>query len=547
MIIKRDLILIISFLKKEIIFSAVFCIVSFCCNALSAQCKYELKDYMQLGIVAGTGDNAPFWLVSNRNGLSSIETNSGYVRYGIGINGVIGRKGNWCYSSGLDLKIGYNHKYRPVVHQFYADVSYKWLTLSVGAKECNAEMRGFCSLSGVNGNRILNSFSSLAFNGLGELGTGGLVYSGNSSPIPQFYVGVPEYVTIKGTKSLLKLRGHISYGIFLDSRFQREFTLDNPQAKYNEYALYHSKSFFMQVGDEKRFPLKLEAGLEMDMQFGGNIYTHSTGKYLSMPTRFKDFMMAFVPTGGDETVPFTEQSNITGNQVGNWHLALTVDTKPVDVRLYGEHLFEDFSQLFFFEYQNNINNKRTVVYYPWRDFMLGVSIKNKTGFLNFISNIQYEYVSTYDQSGACYNDPNDYFIEQMDGLDNYYNHAIYSGWHYYGMGIGNPLLFAPLYNDDGSLEFKANRMRAHNVGVNGAFGKKNEFLYRLLYTYSENWGTYINPFFKKKYTTSLLADFIYSPNDKSWLVSASVAYDRSNYIGNNFGVMLSFAKIGFLK
>ena len=210
-------------------------------------------------------------------------------------------------------------------------------------------------------------------------------------------------------------------------------------------------------------------------------------------------------------------------------------------------MFEDFSQLFFIEYQNNIDNKRTLVYYPWRDIMIGVSVKNKSGIFDFISNIQYEYVSTYDQSGACYNDPSDYFIEQMDGLDNYYNHAIYSGWHYYGMPLGNPLLFSPLYNTDGSLGFKANRMRAHNVGVNGAFGGRKEFLYKLMYTYSENWGTYVNPFLKKRYTTSLLADVMYSPYGKSWFLSASVAHDKSNHIGNNIGVMFSFVKKGLLK
>ena len=532
-------------LRRYILLLVLLCMVL--PDVLPAQEKFVIRDYVQLNAVAGVGDNSPFWLVSNKNGLSSFDTANGYIRYGVGINGTFGKKGNWTYSSCIDLKTGYNHNSRPVVHQLYADVSYKWLTLSVGAKERNAEMRGFNSLCGVNGNEVLASFSSLAFNGLGELGTGGLVYSGNSSPIPQVYIGVPEYVTIKGTKSLLKLRGHIAYGIFLDNKFQENFTAINPKAKYNKYALYHSKSFFMEVGNVNKFPLKAEAGIEMHSQFGGNVYTHSKGKYLSMPTRFKDFLKAFIPAGGDEMVPFTEQSNITGNQVGNWHLALTLDTKPVEVQLYGEHMFEDFSQLFFLEYQNNINNKRTLVSYPWRDIMLGMSIKNKTGFLKFISNISYEYVSTYDQSGACYNDPNDYFVEQMDGWDSYYNHAIYSGWHNYGMGIGNPLVFSPLYNDDGSLEFKANRMRAHNVGVNGCFGRKNEFLYRLVYTYSENWGTYINPFFEKKYTTSLLADFIYSPNNKSWLVSASVACDRSNYIGNNVGVMFSFVKVGLFK
>ena len=536
-----------SFFNRIINFVSLLCMALLCAGTSYAQKDFTIKDYVQVNAIAAVGDYAPFWLVTNRNGLSSLDRCNGYVRYGAAVDGLMGNGDKWSYSAGLDLKAGYNQSHRPVLHQLFADVSYKWLTLSVGAKERVADMRSFCSLLGVNSNSVLETGGSLSFNGLRELGTGGLVYSSNATPIPQVRLEIPEYVTVKGTESLLHLRGHIAYGMFMDGGFQEKFTAVNPKAKYNKATLYHSKSFYMKVGNKEKFPLVAEGGLEMHSQFGGDVYTHAKGKYLSMPTRFKDFLKAFIPTGGDELVPFTEQSNITGNQVGNWHLAFTLHTKPVDIQLYGEHMFEDFSQLFFMEYQNNINNERTWVYYPWRDMMIGLSIKNKSGFMDFISNIRYEYVSTYDQSGAGYNDPSDYFVEQMDGLDNYYNHAIYSGWHYYGKGMGSPLVFSPLYNSDGSLEFKANRMRAHHIGVNGAFGRKKEFLYRLLYTYSENWGTYVNPFFEKKYTTSVLADFIYSPDGKSWLVSASVAHDRSSYIGNNTGVMLSFVKVGLLK
>ena len=113
-------------------------------------------------------------------------------------------------------------------------------------------MRNFCILTGVNENKVLNSVGSLSFDGLGELGTGGLVYSGDSSPIPQLRIGVPKYVTIKGFGSWLKMRGHIAYGVFMDTEFQENFTKKNPTAKYNKYALYHSKSFFMEVGNEQK-------------------------------------------------------------------------------------------------------------------------------------------------------------------------------------------------------------------------------------------------------------------------------------------------------
>ena len=256
-------------MKKNI--SLFLSALLFCCSSALAQDSFSIKDYVQLNAIGSVGEYAPFWLVSNRGGVSSLETHNGYIRYGIDIDGSIARSKNWNYSIGLDFKTGYHQNYNPMVGQMYADVSYRWLNLSVGAKERVAEMRDFCTLGKVNGNRVLNSFRSLAFNGLADLGTGGLVYSGNSSPIPQVRLEVPEYVTIKGTGSLLHLRGHIAYGVFLDSRFQESFTAINPKAKYNKYALYHSKAFFMKVGNEAKFPLEVEGGLEMYAQFGGDV------------------------------------------------------------------------------------------------------------------------------------------------------------------------------------------------------------------------------------------------------------------------------------
>lgn len=523
------------------------CAVLLCgSNYLLAQGTFKIVDYVQSSIISASGDNAPFWLVTNRNGVSSLDTQNGYVRYGMLVDGTIGNSGNWKCSSGFDFKIGYNQINDISIQQLYADVSYKWLTLSIGQKERTAEMRHFCHIYGID-NKAMCLFPNLSLDAVTDLGTGGLVYSNNALPVPQLRLEVPEYVSIFGRDTWIKLRGHIAYGMFLDHNFQADFTAKNPNARYTKKVLYHSKALFMKFGKPEKFPLEVEGGLEMYSQFGGDIYTHAKGKYMSMPSGVNDFFKALIPGSGDSTTPYAEQSNMSGNHIGNWHLAFTLHTRPFDIRLYGEHMFEDFSQLFFFEYQSNSEGNREVVYYPWRDIMIGISVKNKSRFLKFISNISYEYMSTYDQSGACYNDPGPHYKEQMDGWDNYYNHAIYSGWHNFGMAMGNPLVFSPLYNTDGALEFKGNRVKSHHVGVNGGFGRKKELMYRLMYTYSENWGTYLNPFNEKRYTTSLLADIIYSPSGKTWYLSTSLAHDRSNYIGKNTGVMVSFVKVGLLK
>ena len=520
------------------------------CLGLPEVDAQEISYFAQMNTIVSKGDNAPFWLVANRQGLLSLENFNGYARYGMKIDGSLGKENVWKYSTGIDLSAGYNMERSVSVNQLYAEASWKWLTLSLGMKHRSGEMRSFSDVKYCNTseNSIVKPYFPHLYNSiLTDIGSGGLLFSGNSSPIPQFRVEVPEYISIFGRDTWIKLRGHIAYGMFLDHNFQEDFTTKKPDARYAKKVMYHSKALFMKFGKPEKFPLEVEGGLEMYSQFGGEIYTHEKGKYLSMPNGLKDYFKAFIPGSGEGSTPVPEQTNMSGNHIGNWHLAFTLHTKPVDVRLYGEHMFEDFSQLFFFEYQSNREGNKDVVYYPWRDIMIGISIKNKSNILKFISNISYEYMSTYDQSGACYNDPGPHYKEQMDGVDNYYNHSIYPGWHNYGMGIGNPLVISPIYNSNGSLVFHANRLKSHHFGMNGSFGRKNVLMYRFMCTYSENWGTYQNPYPEKKYTTSVLADLVYAPSKSNWLFSISLAKDKSNVIGDNFGAMLSVARIGIFK
>ena len=82
------------------------CLFSFCVNGAFAQDKITVRDYVQVNAIASAGDYSPFWLVTNRDGLSSLDKFNGYVRYGAAIDGLMGKGGNWGYSAGLDLKTG---------------------------------------------------------------------------------------------------------------------------------------------------------------------------------------------------------------------------------------------------------------------------------------------------------------------------------------------------------------------------------------------------------------------------------------------------------
>ena len=107
---------------------------------LTAQTTTPSTHYaVETGIVAGHGDYSPFWFTANRQGLSSVKTENGYLRAGIFHSQALGRHFTW--KAGLDLATAYNYTSSFVVQQAYADLSYRWLNLSIGSKERTPELR----------------------------------------------------------------------------------------------------------------------------------------------------------------------------------------------------------------------------------------------------------------------------------------------------------------------------------------------------------------------------------------------------------------------
>ena len=519
---------------------------------LKAQENNTLSYIVQYNHHFSDGNNAPYWFTALRQGMNNVAKNDGYMRVGLLGQGKLKKESELSYKIGADIRIGETYtnsleRGREILfQQAYIEADWRFLRLTIGSKErfsetgCN-NLFGGTALATNLANRYFPNLYSLPTS---NLGSGSLAFSGNSRPIPQVRIEIPRYTPFPGTKGWLHVRGHISYGMLTDENFQEEHTKKMPSERYGKNILYHSKAGFVRIGKAEKFPLLFEGGLEMHTQFGGDIYTHSDGKILSMPHSLADYWKAFIPLSGSDDTPEKEQTNISGNQIGSWHAALIIPTKDVDIKLYGEHLFEDFSQLFFFEYQSDKNGKKNVIYYPWKDFLLGIRLTNKSNKIPFITSVQYEYLTTRDQSGALYHDPSDHFSEQMDGADNYYNHGIYPGWSHWGMGIGNPLIISPSYNSNGTLQFRSNRIIAHNAGINGTLDKWFPLAYRLQYTYSENWGSYSYPFADKRYSTSLLAEFICAPAKSNWTGMLSLGYDKSSYIGNNSGVMFTLSYTG---
>lgn len=443
------------------------------------------------------GLQTPFWLVSNRQGLSSLTKENSCLRVGLFHPSEPRKKISFAY--GLDLATAVHYSSTFTIQQAYLDIYYKVLQASVGSKERWGELK----------NPLLSS--------------GGLMYSGNARPIPQLRVGIPEYVAVPYTKGWLQIRGHVAYGLFTDDDWQTSFIKTG--GKRTEHVLYHSKALFWKIGKEQFTPFIYEGGLEMSAQFGGNSITGNS--VTDMPNRAMDFLRVFIPSGGDKSTPLGEQTNVYGNHLGSWHSSLAYTRNEWTIRAYFEHYFEDHSMMF--------------LEYGWKDGLVGVEFTLPKRMM--VQQVVLEYMTSRDQSGPVYNDTNDVIAEQISATDNYYNHGIYTGWQHWGMGVGSPLMLSPIYNSDGSISFKNNRLESTHLGMSGALTR--EVSYRMLYTRSQSWGTYGEPAREVLTDTYLMWEMNYQPQRlRSWRFGASLGIDRGDMSGTNHGILFSIRKTG---
>lgn len=483
----------------------------FCCQAATLHGQTEappLTYRIETGATAGGGDYAPLWFTAGRDGLSSIHPHSAYLEAGLSLDKNL--HPDWNLKAGLFLATAANQTSAFVVQQAYADISWRFLSLSIGSKE-----RG-------------------PFGKNPRLSSGGMVEGNNTRPVPQVRVGIEKFTPVPFTNHWLKVKGHIAYGRFTDDRWQRDHVAAN--TPYVENVYYHSKSLLFRIGRKDKFPLELDFGLLMAAQFGGKVYINDeNGNQIlqnSIPNGFKEFLDVFIPGKGGDDTPWGDQVNILGNHVGSWNVSLSYYVGEWTFRGYMEHYFDDHSQMFF-------------EYGRWKDGHVGLEISFPRN--NWISTLVWEGLATKDQSGpVLYDGFAGQFPEyQISAGDNYYNNYYYQSWQHWGMGMGNPLLAAPLYNKDKSMGYKSNRVRAHHIGLGG--NPTKQLSYRILLSYTKNWGTYAMPFDEVINQFSSLYEVTYSPEKLAgWSISAALGIDKGGYLGDHIGGMLRIKKEGIL-
>lgn len=303
------------------------------------------------------------------------------------------------------------------------------------------------------------------------LSSGSLAQSRNARPITKIALTFPEYVDVPFTNGYFEIKGYFGHGWLEENRKIRKPYL-------------HEKSIYGRFGGS--LPVKAYIGFVHYALWGG---TDSNPKGGKRPSRLKDYLRILVGEEAlrDDANPSgLESGNALGSHLGIYDLGIAADIKDWQLMLYNQVPYEDGSSL------NIFRN---------RDRLLGLSLTAKdTKKKRIVSEVTYEYIHTTYQSGPGIPDKRpgdqDNYGYPYGGRDETYNNGMYqTGWTYKGMIIGTPLFMtndraAHFFSDLEDHDYKIvnNRIVGHHLGAKGQVG--NIFQYRVLATYTRNYGTY---------------------------------------------------------
>ena len=462
----------------------IFCLMVFLFIGKNTMLAQQLSSFVEYGTTLHTGDNTPLWQVSNQQGLTSLDNNT-YIRGGISYKHQLGK---WKFEEALDLVAAAGFSTTSfIVQQAYVDIRYKWFGFFAGSREQNSP--------------LLNQ----------ELSSGGMTWSGNARPIPQVQIGIPEYVQLLPR---LGLKGEISYGWFTDNKYQREQV--GEKYWYTKSIKYHHKEGFLRIGIPKG-KWQLELGMTLDTQFGG--YKIGGSESGDLGNGWKDYVRVFFPGHGREDGPVGEHLAFQGNFLGSEYIKMTYRPKEdFSISAYLDNHFDDFSAM------AKLNG--------W-DGLWGVEYKSN--HRQAINGIVIEYLQTTNMSGPLHGLQNS-VVGKTGGADNYYNNGYYPGWAHWGMAIANPLIASPIYNKDGDMSFKYNRVKALHLGWSGDISSEWRYVAKL--SHNRTWGTPHRPIpdilenfstFASFYLLLLTMNYIQTEIDGVWLIEPRVFSDERGY------------------
>jgi len=468
-----------------------------------------------------TGDFAPYF-IGSMNGGKVVRKGSALLDLGANVS--IDRSRRFSWGAGVEVVTGYStaNEYdrwnvgqtewgksenRPAavwIQQFYGEIKYRGLTLTVGQK---------------------TPVSAL----LDEtLSSGDLTRSSNARGIPGVSVGFIDFQDIPFTDGWVQINGSVEYGRYTDNGFRRkQYNYYNWMLATDIYSTYK----YCYFRTKPSMPLSVTVGMQSAGQFAGCTAYYRQGMEYRTEARgfhMKDVFKMFFPITGNGN------NFIEGNSLGSWDF----------MARYRLHSGAELSLGF---------------QWPWED---GSGIGRRNGWDGLwglyykmpvraiVTGAAIEYLDFRNQSGPIHWAPGDYpgtdLTGEATGGDNYYNNDTYTAYTNYGMAIATPFLVAPIYNLNGYPAFLHNCARGVHLALSGCIGREIDYIVK--YSWQQAWGIGRKPQPICSIDNSMLVDFDW--NGARLLpglrVNVKVAFDAGRLRGNNFGAMLGISYSGLI-
>lgn len=460
-------------------------------DSLGTSITYDL----QAEAAVGTGDWTAFQLVTNRHHVLGARANTGYVRGAVNVEHNFTR--TLTLSGAMDVIASVHADHKVYLQQAYANLKYKHFFIEAGSREQKMALRDEILSSGAFANGI------------------------NAKPVPQVHFGTDGFWTVPYTKGWLEVNFDFGYGKFMDNDYRENHKVGGT---YTTGAYYHQKHLYFRSNSSKRFFGII--GIEHVAQFGGTQYSYDAeGNLISKtkPHNLKAFWNVILPLGDSNYFENNAMEDwVYGNHIGmmTYQIGWNIDREHT-LQAYLDNIFEDGSGI-------RKGNK-------W-DGLWGLQYTNKKAGRQYVRGAIFEYFQTTNQCGPLHWDRGDYpepvrsqITDLVTGNDDYYNHSFYGGYSHFGMTPGNALIPSPIYNKDGSNDFKNNRIKAWHLAVNGEITPRLSYLIKG--SYREGWGTYNRPIYPKRHSFDAMLQGIYTLG--AWQFSAAYAFDKGNIYGDN--------------
>ncbi len=451
------------------------------------------RTYWVMGEVSGafrSGDRIPFYMSANEHGVLSPEHNQGYAR----VKGAFRTLyKSWSAEVGADV-LGYvsnesdYYGYRAYVQQLYAKFSYNKYRLVLGAKEEPGEFVD------------------------PKLSSGNMVLSGNARPGVGVDLGMDDFSQMVIVDNYLEGKFNVRWYRLTDGRFSRRryreyeattLLTDGRQHSYVGNAWLHHKSVFVRT--KSSWPFFLTAGIEHACMYAGTVNGEDN-------SQSHGWFMAMFGSKGKKPAGY--------NHVLSYDFRGDLNFETWDLGFYKQHYSDDMEGGLFESGKDGLwGMELKLARFPWLEHLV------------------VEMLFTTNQNGVVYaNDVYRYtgeFVPEA-GNSNFYHDEDYGAWANYYMGLGNPLLMSPIYNEDHYPDYASNMIEALHIGMQGKLGKRVDYL--LKFHHQESWGSPFAPYVKTKKNTSLYMAF--DVWYKNFQFVPSVSIDQGDLLGNNIGFRL---------